>query len=100
MANCGFQLTSVLEERGIGLLLPSFLGSERTQLSAREVTETKRVAEARIHIECAVERIKEFKILQGEVDISVLHVIKQTFHVCAFLTNFQHPIILDVVYMS
>ena len=52
------------------------------QLRAEEVTATQRIAEARIHIERAIERIKEFQLLQGpgDVDISLLLVIEQIFH--------------------
>ena len=88
MADCGFTLSSFLQDRYIGLLVPSFLGNQRAQLKASEVTETRRIAEARIHVERAIERIKEFSILEGEVDISVVHVNKQSFQTCAFLTNF------------
>lgn len=97
MADRGFTIEEELSERGVGLLIPSFLGRDRTQLSAQEVTSTRRIAEARIHIERAIERIKEFRILQGEVDLTLLHVLEQTFQVCAWLTNFQPPIVKDVV---
>ena len=70
------------------------------QLRAEEVTATWRIAEARIHIKRAIERIKEFQLLQGNVDISLLHVIEQIFQTCTFLVNFQRPIVNDVVYLS
>ena len=70
----------------------------RAQLTAREVTSTRRIAEAIIHVERSIEHITEFLILQGEVDISIFHVLQQVFQVCSFLTNFQRPIVRDVVY--
>ena len=100
MADRGFTVQADLEARGIRSHIPSFLGSHRSQLTSSEVTKTRRIAEARIHVERAIERIKEFQILTGEQDISVLHVMEQMFTVCAFLTNFQPPIIQDVVYVS
>lgn len=100
MADRGFSIESLLVQRGCRLIIPSFLGSTRAQLSAEEVTSTRRIAEARIHVERAIERMKEFRILQGEVEVSLLHVVEQIFQVCAFLTNFQAPIANDVFYCS
>ena len=100
MADRGFALEEDLTARGIQLLIPSFLGSHRTQLSAAEVTSSRRIAEARVHVERAIQRIKEFEILCGEVDLSMLHVLEQCFSVCSWLTNFQAPIVSDVVYLS
>ena len=70
------------------------------QLSAGEVTQTRRIAEACIHVERAIWRIKEFKILSGEVALTMLHVLEQVMQVCAFLTNFQPSIVKEVVFMS
>ena len=99
MADRGF-IESMGQERGNDLLIPSFLGTDRSQLTASEVTRTRRIAEARIHVECGIKRIKDFEILQGEVDISSLHILEQMFQVCAYLTNFQHPICADIIYVS
>ena len=82
MADRGFDISVHLETVGMELHIPSFLGTKRMQLRAEEVTATRRIAEARIHIERAIERIKEFQLLQGpgDVDISLLLVIEQIFH--------------------
>ena len=100
MADRGFTISDDLEAKGIRLRIPSFLGSEHAQLKASKVTQTRRIAEARIHVERAIQRIKEFRLLQGEVDISLLHVLQQAFQVCAFLTNFQKPIVKGVVHVA
>lgn len=100
MADRGFLIEDDLASRNIRLHIPSFLGRDRVQLSAGEVTQTRRIAEARIHVERAIRRIKEFKILSGEVALTMLHVLEQVMQVCAFLTNFQPPIVKEVVFMS
>ena len=82
------------------MYIPSFLGSKRSQLTAEEVTSTRQIAEARIHVERAIERIKEFKIVCGDLDLGLLHVLEQVFQVCAYLTNFQKPIVKDVIYIE
>ena len=99
MADRGFTIESMLQERGNNLVIPSFLGTDRSQLSASEVTRTSRIAKARIHVERAIERVKEFRILQGEVDVALVHVLEQIFQVCAYLTNSQQPIYADVIYI-
>ena len=100
MADRGFLIEDDLASRNIRLHIPSFLGRDRVQLSAGEVTQTRRIAEARIHVERAIRRIKEFKILSGEVALTMLHVLEQVMQVCAFLTNVQPPIVKEVVFMS
>ena len=100
MADRGFTVETLLLQRGCRLIIPSFLGTHRTQLLAKEVAGTRRIAEARIHVERAIELMKEYRILQGEVEVSLLHVVEQIFQVCAFLTNFQAPIEKDVFYAS
>ena len=100
MADRGFDISVHLETVGMELHIPSFLGTKRMQLRAEEVMATRWIAEVRVQIEQAIERIKEFQLLQGDVDISLLHVIEQIFQTCTFLVKFQRPIVNDVVYMS
>ena len=100
MADRGFTVCEELKELNIGLRTASFLGSERAQLTSKEVTETRRIVEARIHVERAIQHVKKLRILQGDVDISNIPVLEQAFQVCFFLTNFQKPITKDVVYVS
>ena len=100
MADRGFTIEEELREKRIGLYIPSFLGSKRSQLTAEEVTSTRRIAEARTHVVHVIGRIKEFKILCGDLDLGLLHVLEQVFQVCAYLTNFQKPIVKDVIYIE
>ena len=65
-------------------------------MTAAEVTQTRRIARARIHVERAIQRIKLFRILKW-FPLSLLHVSEQIFKVCAFLTNYQKPVIADIV---
>ena len=60
------------------------------------VMQAKRIARARIHIEEAIQIIKVFTILRC-VPLSLLHVCEQMFKVCAYLANFQQPIMADIV---
>ena len=76
------------------------MGICQTQLTARKVTSTRQIAEACIHVECALERLKQFLILEGGVDLSLIHVIEEIFQVCTFLTNSQRPIANDISFVK
>ena len=96
MADRGFLIEDELRQRGCKLYMPAFKTANRAQLTAAEVTETRRIARARIHVERAIQRIKTFQILKF-VPLSLLHVCEQIFKTCAYLTNFQKPIISELV---
>ena len=93
MADRGFLIEGVLNDMGVKLHLPSFKGSDRPQLSAREVFSSEKISSVRIHIERAIQRIKTFHILDGELKLSMKEVAEQVFTVCAYLVNFQTPIV-------
>ena len=93
MADRGFLIREELKAKGVTLICPAFQGPDHAQLSAKEVHSTGRMAEARKHVEKAIRRIKQFKILGGEGPLSMKPIIGRLFATCAFLTNFQTPII-------
>ena len=92
MADRGFLIEDLLGE-GVSLNLPPFRDSKDSQLSAKQVEETRRIAAVRIHVERAIQRIKVFHILDGVMPLSLHHNAEDIFKVCAYLTNFQTPII-------
>uniref|UniRef100_A0A672RAP9 THAP-type domain-containing protein n=1 Tax=Sinocyclocheilus grahami TaxID=75366 RepID=A0A672RAP9_SINGR len=62
MANRGFTIRDLLEERKVNLVMPAFT-RKQCQLTNEEVTHTRRIAHARIHVERAIRRLKVYKIL-------------------------------------
>lgn len=63
MADRRFEIYDILPW-GVGLNIPPFKGS-RHQLTAEEVDETVHIASVRIHVECAIGRIKNYHILMA-----------------------------------
>ena len=72
-------------KKNLKLHILSFLGTKRVQLTAGEVTATCRIAKARVHVKRAIERLKEFEILCGEVELASLHILKQAFQVRTYV---------------
>ena len=91
MADKGFTIEDILP-LGVALNIPPFLGMA-DQMSAEDVIATQEIASLRIHIERAINKIKNFQIFDGLVPLSQFGVVNQMWCVCAMLCNMQDPII-------
>ena len=85
MANKEFQIADILP-LGVKLNIPPFLGAN-TQMSAEDVVRTQQIAGLRIHVERAINKIKNFLIWKGEIPFSLFSFVNQMWSVCAFLCN-------------
>ncbi|XP_077980524.1 uncharacterized protein LOC144435776 [Glandiceps talaboti] len=92
MADKGFTISDLLKEKGVSLNIPPFL-ERRGQLDADEVAETQEIASERIHVERAINKIKNFHIWDRLFPLSMFGCVNQMWTVCALLCNFQDPII-------
>ena len=61
MADRGFNITDLVTKRRATLNIPPF--SKGKQLSTKACTQTRRIAAVRIHVERAIQRLKDFKTL-------------------------------------
>lgn len=93
MADRGFLISGILNDMGVKLYMPAFKGTERYQLSGDEAKRSEEISKVRIHVERAIQRIKTFHILDGEIKLSMFDISEQIFTVCAYLVNFQSPIV-------
>lgn len=75
---------------GVRLNIPPFLRGK--QLSDCELVETRRIASLRIHVERAMEQLKNFHIFDRALSSSFRDTANQVFYVCAVLTNFYPPL--------
>ena len=75
MADKGFQIADILP-LGVKLNIPPFLGAN-TQMSTEDVVRTQQIAGLRIHVERAINKIKNFLIWKGEIPLSLFSVVNQ-----------------------
>ncbi|KAK7158577.1 hypothetical protein R3I94_005032 [Phoxinus phoxinus] len=68
---------------------PPFL-SKKSQLSHGEVLVTQDIARLRIHVERTIRRIKENKLFDTIIPLSICGSINQLFAVACLLTNYQN----------
>ncbi|XP_068687825.1 uncharacterized protein [Montipora capricornis] len=92
MADKGFTISDLLEPMGVGLNIPPFVGS-RSQQNPSEVIATQEIASERIHVERAINKVKNFQLFNQVVPLSLAGSLNQMWTVCAILTNLQNPII-------
>ena len=90
MADKGFTVCDQQSAVGVDLNMPSFV-KDGKQLAGDQVLHTQKIASVRIHIECAIGRIKNFPIIRDKLPITLAHLANQI--VCAWLSNFQPALV-------
>ena len=88
MADRGFIIKDMLDNIGVKLNIPPFMEGWR-QLLASEVSEGRKTASVRIHVERTIGRIKLFQILKHTIPITLAGLSDQIVTVCALLSNFK-----------
>ena len=95
MADRGFNIQEMLASKGVRVNVPPFM-NQSGQFSEQEMLATRRIASLRIHVERAIERIKNYHILDfipGPTTLCKSGLIDMIFFVCAMLTNFMSPLV-------
>lgn len=88
MADRGFTIADLLAERGVDLnISPMKL---QPQITEDELVETRRIA--RIHVEGAIGRLKNYHILNN-IPNSMAGLADRIFFVCTIFTNFLKPLV-------
>lgn len=90
----GFEVHDIVEAKQAFLNIPPFMKG-RDRLSSSEEMETKILAKIRIHVEHVMGRIKQFRLLQKTLPLTLRPLLTQIIFVCACLVNFQEPIVFD-----
>ena len=91
MADRGFDIEDDLILRGVHLNMPPFLRGKK-QFEENELIITRRIASLKIHVERAMERIKNFYIFDRSLPVHMTDVADRLFFVCCAFTNFHPPL--------
>ncbi|CAG2242754.1 unnamed protein product [Mytilus edulis] len=91
MADRGFLIRGDLALKGATLNIPPF--SMGKQMCANATTKTRRIARARIHVERAIGRLKNFTLLQRTIPLRMKHTFNQVVKVCAILCNLDSQLV-------
>ena len=90
MADRGFTIADLLDSKGVSLNIPpSKVGD---QLLETDLVTTRRIAALRIHVERAIGRIKNYRILH-DIPNNMNNIVDLVFFVCCFLCNFSAPLV-------
>jgi hypothetical protein len=92
MADRGFDTEEDLMLLRVGLNIPPFLRG-KMQLSENELILTRRIAFLRIHVERAMERIKNFHIFDKSLPVALTDIADRMFFLCCVLTYLQQPLV-------
>lgn len=92
MADKGFTLKKVLEEKQVTLNIPDFLSSKK-QFSKSEIENTEQIARLRIHIERMNRRIKENHLFDTPIPLSLTGSVNQLWAVACIMANFNGPLV-------
>lgn len=92
MADRGFTIKEDLMMRGATLEIPP-PSSGLEQMCRDKVLATKKIANARIHVERAIGRMKVFAILKNTLPITLIPLIDDILVVCASISNLLPPLV-------
>ena len=93
LADKGFLLYDILPQ-GVLLNLPAFLRGKK-QLTKEEAVFSHKLSRSRIHVERAIERLRNFRIVD-KLPAKQRLFISLVVQVCSALVNLQSPIIAGI----
>ncbi|XP_041363079.1 uncharacterized protein LOC121378816 [Gigantopelta aegis] len=92
LADRGFLIAEDLANRNATLVIPAFTRG-KSQLSAREVEQTRKIANVRIHVERAIERLKNWNILSSSMSMHMVPHSDSIVTICSALCNLQPKLV-------
>ena len=84
----GFTIQDILLKKQATIFIPPFLG-KRSAFTKEEELLTKRIAQARIHVERFNERLKKFRLISNVIPLNLASLASQLVYVACCLVNFQ-----------
>ena len=92
MVDKGFQIQDLLAPLDLHLNMPPFLNSN-THMPKEDVLLTRKIAHLCNHVERAIGRVKQLRILQITLPASMWDSINEVIYVCCMSTNFGPPLV-------
>ena len=92
LADRGFLIKGEMLQRGAELVVPP-AGKGFEQMSSDDVKKTKKIANVRIHVERAIERIKRFRFLRNQIMLQHLAIFDDILVLCAALSNLDNALV-------
>ncbi|XP_070392782.1 uncharacterized protein [Dermacentor albipictus] len=99
MVDKGFLIDKLCLEHHIKMVRPPFLKTKK-QLSKDDAERNQSIAAARVHVERAIQRMKAFKILGGNVGIELFPFIDDIVQIIAGIVNLSKPIFSDDKFLN
>ncbi|XP_068757493.1 uncharacterized protein [Montipora capricornis] len=93
MPDSGFESQDLLVPKKVSLNIPPFMRC-KDQLDPDEEDETRQIAAVRIHVERAIERIKNYNILKQIIPNSMAEDLNKILKVSSYLTNLKGPLVV------
>lgn len=97
MVDSGFNIGDLVLQRRAKLHMPPFTRNDSTgrrkALNQSEILKTRKIASLRIHVERAIERMKNFNILSKTVSLTFWPLLYQTLLIVAVFCNLQPPLL-------
>ena len=86
LADRGFLIAEEVASRGAVLAIPSFTRG-KSQIPAKDVDESRKIAHVRIHVGRVIGRLKTFKILNSTIPISQVDLLNDVMIVALVVCN-------------
>ena len=88
----GFNVQDLFLKHHVTVTMPPFTKGKK-QFTKLQVEKAKTISRARIQIERAIGRLKEFKLLQHELPLNMLDLADHIWVTAAAITNLQPPLV-------
>ena len=92
LAHRGFLNAEEVATRGAVLAIPSFTRG-KSQMPAKDVDESRKIAQVRIYVERVIGRLKTFKILNSTIPISQVDLLNDVMIVVSALVNLNKSVV-------
>ena len=92
MADKGFNICDLLVGRGAKLVISPFL-KDKVRFAKEYCVKTSTIAKAWIHVDRAIARIKDFRILQGVIPLTMKDMLDDIFVRISATTNIAPPLV-------